>query len=127
LSISLLPHLTPLLKKPSLDKEFLSNYGPISSLPFLSELMERILKSRLDEHSITTSLYNKFQSAYTKFHSTKTARLSLHDHAVRAISTQQLDWVFSNCLLPLFRLTTTFCFITFPLGFHPICQVVLQQ
>ena len=33
--------ITPLLKKPSLDKEILSNYRPISNLSFLSKLTEK--------------------------------------------------------------------------------------
>ena len=36
--------VTPLLKKPSLDKEILSNYRPISNLSFLSKLAEKIVK-----------------------------------------------------------------------------------
>ena len=35
--------VTPLLKKPALDKESLSNYRPISNLSFLSKLTERIV------------------------------------------------------------------------------------
>ena len=38
----------PLLKKPSLDKELLSNYRPISNLSFLSKLSERVVLSRLN-------------------------------------------------------------------------------
>jgi endonuclease/exonuclease/phosphatase family metal-dependent hydrolase len=90
--------ITPLLKKPSLDKDCFANYRPISNLSFLSKLTERIVKSRLDEHLTTNSLYNKFQSAYTKFHSTETALLSLHDHIIRAMSTQQITGL---CLLDL--------------------------
>ena len=39
--------LTPLLKKPSLDKEVLSNYRPISNLSLLSKLTEKVVKSSL--------------------------------------------------------------------------------
>jgi hypothetical protein len=81
-----------------LDKEQLSNYRPISNLSFLSKLTEHIVKARLDAHLSKNSLYNKFQSAYTKFHSTETALLSLHDHLIRAISQQKLTCL---CLLDL--------------------------
>ena len=90
--------ITPLLKKPTLDKEQLSNYRPISNLSFLSKLTERIVKARLDAHLSTNSLYNRFQSAYTKFHSTETALLSLHDYLIRAISQQKTTCL---CLLDL--------------------------
>jgi hypothetical protein len=32
----------PLLKKPSLDKEVLENYHPVSNLPFISKVVERV-------------------------------------------------------------------------------------
>jgi hypothetical protein len=36
-------HVTPVLKKPSLCPEQLSNYRPVSNLSFLSELTERVV------------------------------------------------------------------------------------
>ena len=90
--------VTPLLKKPSLDPDNLSNYRPISNLSFLSKLTERIVKNRLDKHLSTNSLYNTFQSAYTKFHSTETALLALYDHLVRATTRQHITCL---CLLDM--------------------------
>ena len=82
--------IKPLLKKPTLDKEVLSNYRPISKLSFLSKLTEKIVKNRLTHHLSTNSLFNPHQSAYVKSHSTKTVLLALHDHLVQQTSTQQL-------------------------------------
>ena len=90
--------ITPLLKKPSLDQEQLSNYRPVSNLSFLSKITEKVVKSRLDAHLTSNMLYNKFQSAYTKFHSTESTLLSLHDHLIQAISQQKLTCL---CLLDL--------------------------
>ena len=90
--------ITPLLKKPSLDKEQFAHYRPVSNLSFLSKIIEKVVKSRLDTHLTTNSLYNKFQSAYSKFHSTESTLLSVHDHLIRAISKQQLTCL---CLLDL--------------------------
>src|SRR6218665_444629 len=42
--------VTPLLKKPSLDKEILSNYRPVSNLSFISKLTERIVLSRINDY-----------------------------------------------------------------------------
>ena len=50
------------------------------------------------DHLTSNSLLNLFQSAYTKFNSTETTLLSLHDHLSNAISIQQ---VFCLCLLDL--------------------------
>lgn len=88
----------PLLKKPNLDKEILSNYRPISNLSFLSKLTERVVKSRLLDHLTQHSLLNPFQSAYTKFHSTETVLLSLYDHLTNAIGLRQVSCL---CLLDL--------------------------
>ena len=88
----------PLIKKPSLDKDTLLNYRPISHLSFLSKLTERVVKSRLLNHLSTNSLFNSHQSAYSKFHSTETTLLSVHDHLIKAVSTQKLT---ALCLLDL--------------------------
>jgi len=88
----------PLLKKLNLDKENLSNYRPISHLSFISKLTERLVKNRLMEHLSQNNLLNPFQSAYTKFHSTETTLLYIHDCIIRAISQQQVTGL---CLLDL--------------------------
>jgi len=90
--------VSPLIKKPSLDKENLSNYRPISNLSFLSKLTERVVHNRLDQHLVQNSLYNSHQSAYTKFHSTETALLSVHNSLIQAIAKQQVSCL---CLLDL--------------------------
>ncbi len=82
--------ITPLIKKPSLDRESLSNYRPISNLSFLSKLIERIIKDRLHHHLASNSMYNDYQSAYTKFHSTETTLLALHDHLTSSMDKQQI-------------------------------------
>ena len=38
--------ISPLLKKPTLDKDELSNYRPISNLSLISKIIERVVKSR---------------------------------------------------------------------------------
>ena len=40
-------HCYPLLKKPSLDKDTLNNYRPLSNLSLIFKITERIVKSRL--------------------------------------------------------------------------------
>ena len=39
--------ISPLLQKPTLDKDQLSNYRPISNLSLISKIIERVVKSRL--------------------------------------------------------------------------------
>ena len=52
--------VTPLLKKPSLDKESFSNYRPISNLSFLSKLTERAVKHRITDHLTANYMFNSF-------------------------------------------------------------------
>ena len=83
--------ISPLLKKPTLDKEELSSYRPISNLSLISKITERVVKSRLMHHLTSNSLLNSHQSAYCKHHSTETALLYIHDHLVSAMGSQKVS------------------------------------
>ena len=65
--------IKPLLKKPTLDPEILSNYRPISNLPFLSKVLERVVVKQLCQHLQENSLFEHFQSGFRAHHSTETA------------------------------------------------------
>ena len=93
-----------LLKKTSLNKYTLNNYHPISNLFWNSKITERIVKSCLNVHLSSISLYNHNQSVYAKHHSTETNLLSLHDHLITAVSHQQVSCL---CLLGLLLLLTS--------------------
>jgi hypothetical protein len=58
----------PLLKKPSLDKEVLNNYRPVSNLPFISKVVERVVATRIESHIMLNSLHDDMQSAYRTSH-----------------------------------------------------------
>ena len=63
------------VKKSGLDKEQLKHYRPISNLPFLSKLLEKVVERRLEIHLRDHMLHDVFQSAYRTGHSTETALL----------------------------------------------------
>lgn len=67
--------VTPLLKKSDLDHEILKNYRPISNLPFLGKMIERVVAMQFKHHLVINNLYTKTQSAYRVYHSTETALL----------------------------------------------------
>ena len=75
----------PLLKKKGLDKEVLSNYRPVSNLPFTSKLLEKVVCSRLECHLEKYSLHDDFQSAYRCGHSTESALLKVQCDILEAL------------------------------------------
>jgi len=42
--------MIPLLKKYNLEKSSLKNYRPVSKMPFLSKLLERVIQTQLQRH-----------------------------------------------------------------------------
>ena len=81
--------ITPILKKSDLDANILQNYRPISNLPFVSKILEKVVGKRLNSHKDKYGLNEKFQSAYRKFHSTETALVRIQNDILRAIDNKQ--------------------------------------
>ena len=71
-------HVSPLSKKPSLNKNSMKNYRPVSNLRFLSKVIEKVVVNQLNTHINSSNTSNQYQSAYRKFHSTETALLKIH-------------------------------------------------
>lgn len=67
----------PLLKKPNLDPCVLSNFRPISNLPFLSKVLEKVVSYQLLAFMCHNNIFEKFQSGFRAFHSTETALLKV--------------------------------------------------
>jgi len=76
--------ITPLLKKPTLETSDPSSYRPISSLDFISEILERLFLAHFQPHVLVCSNFNHHQSAYRPRHSTETSLLSTLDTIYRA-------------------------------------------
>jgi len=75
-----------ILKKPSLNPAELTNYRPVSNLPFVSKLLERCVASQTSTY---LSKYNLFplgllQSTYRPKHSTETMLLKILNDALLA-------------------------------------------
>ena len=80
-----LAHVTPLLKKPSLNRNDLKNYRPVSGLNYISKLIEKAVAGQIKEHLKYSNTDNPLQSAYKLGHSTETALLHIQGDILAAM------------------------------------------
>uniref|UniRef100_A0A8C6P2A8 Reverse transcriptase domain-containing protein n=1 Tax=Nothobranchius furzeri TaxID=105023 RepID=A0A8C6P2A8_NOTFU len=65
----------PLLKKPGLDQSDCANYRPISKLPFISKVVEKLALMQLTSHLDDNGLLGPFQSGFRRNYSTESAHI----------------------------------------------------
>ena len=75
--------IRPMIKKPSLDAKDFNNYRPVSTLPFLSKVIERIILLQLNKYLECNSLLDPMQSAYRKQYSCETALAFVESSVLR--------------------------------------------
>jgi len=95
-------HISPILKKSVRDTLSVSSYRPISNLPLLSKICERIVFSQLQDHLKHHVLLPKFQSAYRPGYSTETAVLKVTSDALQSLDKNEL------CLMLFLDLSAAF-------------------
>ncbi len=81
--------IKPLLKKVILEL-ILRNYRPVSNLPFISKVIERVVAAQVKKHVGQNNLACVFQSAYREGHSTETALLRVQNDILSAIDSQKV-------------------------------------
>ena len=55
-------NVRPLLKKAGLEPDLFKNYWPVSNLPFLSKMLEKIVLARLSRHLVGNGLLELVQT-----------------------------------------------------------------
>ena len=94
--------VTPILKKNKLDINDLNNYRPISQLPTIAKLLEKVVYFQLNNYLHTYQLIDKYQSAYRLHHSTETSVLHVIDNVIKSLD------IHSNIQLLLLDLSAAF-------------------
>jgi len=96
--------IRPLLKKSGLDPEILKKYRPVSNLPFVSKILEKVVGARIEHHPVSNCLHEPLQSDYRKFHSTETELLKVNN--------DNLDSLDKGCVSVLIMLDLSTAFDT---------------
>ena len=69
--------VSPLIKKQGADAEVLKNYRPVSNLPFISKILEKVVAFQIHAYLERFQLLEEHQSAYRKTRGTETALLKI--------------------------------------------------
>lgn len=76
----------PLLMKPSLDKDIMNNFRPISNISFISK---RVVLNKLIDHISRNNLQETIGSAYKPKHSTKTALMRIQNYVLMTMDNKR--------------------------------------
>ena len=68
----------------------MQNYRPISQLPFVSKVIEKVVSNRIVDHLVQHELYDNNQSAYRASHSTETSLLRVHHDVVSSLDRRSM-------------------------------------
>ena len=69
----------------------MENYRPISNLPFLSKILEKVVLHQRVSHLQANNLSNPFQSAYRAGHSTETVLLHIVNDILSALDSDNIS------------------------------------
>ena len=105
-----------LIKNSSLDKDLLKNYRPVSNLPLLSKVVEKVIAGQLLQHLDRQNMLEPLQSAYRKHDSTEMVLLSVCTEINTALDNRQ------GTLLVLLDLSSAFDTIDHRILLNRLCE-----
>ena len=77
--------ISPILKKNKTNHNLLNNYRPISQLPTIAKILEKIVSNQLNNYLLTNKLIDDYKSAYRVNHSTETTVIHVIDNILRSL------------------------------------------
>ena len=72
---------------------------PVSNLPFVSKILDKVIYACIERHLVCNSLHEPLQSAYRKFHSTKTALLKVQNDIMESLDQGSMSVLVHQTLL----------------------------
>ena len=78
--------VSPILKSKNIDTEMHNNFRPVSSLPFLSKVIEKAAQKQLTKYLKENQLIPSLQSAYLSDHSCETALCKVKNDIQKMVS-----------------------------------------
>ena len=82
--------IKPTLKKDDADADCLKNYRPVSNLPAISKLLERVVLDQLNLHLSENDLHCSVQSGYRPHHSCETLLVRMSDDIIKEIQADNI-------------------------------------
>ena len=93
--------ITPVFKNPSADIEDFKNYRPVSSIPFLVKVLEKVIQEQLSAYTEEKQLFPTYQSSYKEHYLCETAPIRITDDIQKLISKEKmLYYCYLIVLLP---------------------------